>query len=675
VKLRAQLVVVSLFALCLPWAGCSFVYEMESALRVGQQDALAALAESVALVIEDRGAAGMLARSAGPAAGQPVYFLTDEPVPVIDGYADGDAAYVSFDEAPGHESSRTAAFRGIIAGSEMYVLIEVEDAEIRYRNPASGEVADGDHVLIATGPAERVRRYWLAPEAPGEFLPRYRADGQMMTEPRIRAVWRDTDNGYRIEAKLPAAIFGERFGFAAIDGKNRGRWVGSMSPDAEPGPVIRTDPNVRELLNTFAADNLRLTVVDTQGWMRGRAGELNFSGSSQERLPPGSWILQAAYRWLMAGDAAMQLLAPESGPRVSRAEVAAALTGTRGTAWYGVEGRRGVAVVAVALPLWTGDGATGVLLVEQSASRILSLTNAAVTRLLFLTLVATFLISFGLVLYASVLSLRIRRLGRRVEAALSEDGRIVSDFPEQWGGDEIGDLGRHFSRLLGRMRDYNEYLRTLASKLSHELRTPLAVVGSSLDNLEQDTGSESGPLYIARAREGVARLSRILTAMSEASRVEQSIRSAEMESIDLNALLAGTVAGYRQAFDRPIECSVPAAPVIIQGSADLLAQMLDKLMDNAAGFAPVGGRIAFSLQRGASQVVLTVENEGPPLPGEMRGEMFESMVSLRPAGHAGPHLGLGLAIVRLVAEFHRGTVQADSLTDDAGARFTVILPI
>lgn len=682
-KLRSQLIVVSLFALFLPWAGCSFVYEMESVLRVGQQDALAALAESVALAIEDRGVSAGLSKPELSGAGEPVYFLTDERVPAIDGYADGESAYLFFDEPPGRESSRSVGFRGIVTEAEMYAFIQVNDADIRYRNPASSEVTDGDHILIATGIAGDTRRYWFAPEAPGEFLVRYRLNGQMVTEPRIRAVWRDTERGYQVEAKVPLALVGPNFGFVAVDGDHRGRWVGSMSPDAEPGPVIRVEPALRDLLDTFASDNLRLTVVDAQGWIRARSGALSYAVASAERLPPGGWMLQAVYRWLMAGDDAIEVLARESGPRVARPEVAGALAGQRGAGWYGVEGQRGVAVVAVALPLGDDllgddlaveDHPSGALLLEQSSSRILSLTNAAVTRLLFLTLLATFLISFGLVLYASVLSLRIRRLGRRVEAALSDDGRIVGGFPERWAGDEVGDLGRHFGRLLGRMRDYNEYLRTLASKLSHELRTPLAVVGSSLDNLEHDNESESGRIYIERAREGVARLSRILTAMSEASRVEQSIRSAELEQVDLTALISGSVAGYREAFGRVIECVLPAGAVIIKGSPDLLVQLLDKLMDNADGFTPQDGRIEFALQRDGARVMITVENEGPPLPNEMRGELFESMVSLRPDAHAGPHLGLGLAIVRLVAEFHGGLVQAESLPHEAGARFRVVLP-
>ncbi|MBT8443894.1 MAG: proteobacterial dedicated sortase system histidine kinase, partial [Gammaproteobacteria bacterium] len=314
----------------------------------------------------------------------------------------------------------------------------------------------------------------------------------------------------------------------------------------------------------------------------------------------------------------------------------------------------------------------GALVAEQSSGRILSLTNAAVMRLLVVTLLATFLISFGLVAYASLLSLRIRRLGRRVDAALTDDGQIASDFPAKWAGDEIGDLGRNFGSLLERMREYNDYLKSLASKLSHELRTPLAVVSSSLDNLAHEAMSDSGRQYARRARDGSERLSRILTAMSEASRVEQGIRSAEHERLDLAELLERNVESYRQAFGRAIDCQLPNTPVWIDGSPDLLAQMLDKLMDNAADFCPDHGRISFALTATDASCVILIDNEGPPLPAQMRGELFESMVSIRPAKQDEPHLGLGLTIVRLVAEFHGGEVRADDLSD--GVRFTVVLP-
>ena len=123
------------------------------------------------------------------------------------------------------------------------------------------------------------------------------------------------------------------------------------------------------------------------------------------------------------------------------------------------------------------------------------------TRLLGLTLGASLLIGLALVGYASFLSFRIGRLSRTVNAVMAPDGRISGDFPKDWGGDEIGDLARRFGGLLGRVREYTEYLRTLSSKLSHELRTPLAVVRSSLDNLEHETLPPGAGDYLERARQ------------------------------------------------------------------------------------------------------------------------------------------------------------------------------
>ncbi len=677
-KLRAQLIVVSLFALLLPWAGCSFVYEMESVLRSGQQDALAAVAGSVALLIEDRGGIDAAATAPDPRA-RPVYFYTAKSIPAVDGYPEVDDELlnrlVGFTEEPAGAAPLTADFVGVVSDAEAYLFIRVADSQIRYRNPADDDLAAGDHIVMAFGSADRIRRYWLAPEAPGEFLARYRSRAGVMTEPRIRAVWRDTALGYQVEVGVPLTLLAERFGFAAVDGANARRWAGNMPPAGRPAPLVRSDPALTALLGTFARDNLRLSLVDASGWIRARSGQLRYRAPEDSRLPPGGWILETVYRWLMAGDEGIPGIRDDGGARLSGGEVVAALDGRQATGWYRVDDARGAAVARVAVPIHVGADVRGALVAEQSSSRILSLTNAAVVRLLFLTLVATFLISFGLVLYASLLSVRIRRLGRSVDAALGEDGRISGAFPQDWARDEIGDLGRHFGTLLARMREYNDYLKSLASKLSHELRTPLAVVSSSLDNIADGSQPDSPDQYVARARAGVERLSRILSSMSEAGRVEQSIRSAEVERLDLTAFLLSNVAGFREAFARDIECSVPDEPIWVSASADLLAQAFDKLMDNAADFCPQGGRIAFALWREGKRAVIAVENDGPPLPEEMRGELFESMVSVRAGQSEKPHLGLGLTIVRLVAEFHGGTVRAGNREGGGGVRFCLELPI
>ncbi|MGI9343885.1 MAG: ATP-binding protein [Gammaproteobacteria bacterium] len=680
-KLRAQLIVVSLLTLFLPWAGCTFVVEMESVLREGQQEALAAVAESVAVLLGERGGVTRT-EPAADARSRPLYFFNTDAIPAVDGYPDAeggaDARLVSFPEFPRTDNPVRGEFLGMLDGSDAYVFIRIADTTIRYHNPAEGGVANGDHVVIAVGEAGSVRRYWLAPEAPGEFVARYRRGGKVDVESRIQGVWRDNADGYQLELRLPVTLLGDRFGFAAVDGDDASLWTGSMPPRADPGPIARLDAELTGLLDSFARDNLRLTIVDADGWVRARAGRLEFAAASSDERVPGTWILETLFRWIMIDDDEPAGMMTAAAARIDRDEVVAALGGDRASGWYRVAQQRGVAVASFALPIRYGDGddgddIAGVLVAEQSGSRVLSLTNAAVMRLLFLSLVATVLIGFGLLAYASLLSLRIRRLGKTVDAVLGDDGQIAGDFPERWARDEIGDLGRHFGHLLGRMREYNDYLQSLASKLSHELRTPLAVVGSSLDNLDHEV-SGAGEDYVRRARNGVERLSRTLTAMSEASRVEQSIRSTEVERLELNALLMSNVDGYRQAFARAIECNVPDKPIYVAGSADLLAQMLDKLLANADDFCPPDGRIAVSLERRGRNAMICVDNDGPLLPAEMRGELFESMVSVRPDSQDGSHLGLGLTIARLVAEFHRGDIRAENLPDSSGVRFRITIP-
>src|SRR5690606_14934063 len=110
---------------------------------------------------------------------------------------------------------------------------------------------------------------------------------------------------------------------------------------------------------------------------------------------------------------------------------------------------------------------------------------------------------------------------------------------------------------------------------------------------------------------------------------------------------------------------------------ELLVQMLDKLVDNAADFCPKDGLVELGLYRNGNDVIITVRNEGPPLPSHMHGQLFDSMVSVRDKGASeeeGHHLGLGLYIVRLIADFHRGEVQGYNVPDKSGVIFEIRLP-
>ena len=313
----------------------------------------------------------------------------------------------------------------------------------------------------------------------------------------------------------------------------------------------------------------------------------------------------------------------------------------------------------------------GAVVLQQGTDAILSLTNAGLARLINVTLTATLVVAVVLLGYASWLSRRIRRLSVAAEAALEKEA-LQAALPSALANDEIGDLSRSFSSVLQQLGDYNDYLRSLASKLSHELRTPLAIVTSSLENLEHEPLNEASVGYTTRARDGADRLRRILAAMSEASRVEELMANAEPEVFDLKRVLESTVNAYRDVYrDRSFEFTATVENANAMGSPELLIQMLDKLVDNAVDFSKDGDKIKLSLHYVDEAYTLAIENPGPPLPEKMRTQLFDSMVSMR-RGENTKHLGLGLYVARLIATGHGGRIEANNI--DGGVVFQVILP-
>jgi dedicated sortase system histidine kinase len=354
-------------------------------------------------------------------------------------------------------------------------------------------------------------------------------------------------------------------------------------------------------------------------------------------------------------------------------EIAGALQGRPGFRLRNTPDGKAV-VISAAHPIWNGDEVAGAVVVEESTNPILSVRSRALERLLVLTLAVFAVAAAVLIWFATRISTRIRRLRDEAETAIDAHGRLAHPHSRlltaQNSSDEIGDLSRSFSAMLGKISQHHAYLESLASRLSHELRTPIAVVRSSLENLK--LAPADARVYIERAEEGLKRLGTILTRMSEATRLEQGLNAVERERFDLAAVVAGCVEGYRLAYPhQPFDLALPQKKAPVVGSPDLAAQLLDKLVANAVDFSSPGQavRISLSVENGVAE--LGVENQGPPLPEEMRGKLFESMVSVRGErareGQSGePHLGLGLYVARLIAEFHGGTIAARNLASGGG---------
>ncbi|MEP7154549.1 MAG: ATP-binding protein [Betaproteobacteria bacterium] len=365
--------------------------------------------------------------------------------------------------------------------------------------------------------------------------------------------------------------------------------------------------------------------------------------------------------------------------RVVMSQVERALVGEANSRWRTANDGSGE-ILSVAQPVWQGDNIVGAVVLEETASNRQSLKFAALESLLGTTIIV-FLVGFVALLgFAWRLAYRVRRLQREADATTDSHGRILGRISGSASDDEIGALAHTLDETMQRLSRYNGYLEQMAARLSHELRTPVAVVRSSLDNLREGELAADAKVYVDRADEGVRRLSGLISRMAEATQLEGLLQGAEKSRFDLASVAKGCVDGHRMAYSARSDLEFIFAlntdePISTIGSADAIAQLLDKLVQNAVDFALPGTAIRVSVTSIAARTILAVENKGPLLPADAVANLFVSMVSSRGSASAtGDHLGLGLYVVRLIAEFHGGAVSARNLADGSGVRFEVYLP-
>src|SRR5581483_11074901 len=656
-SLRLKLLLfLGIATLVLPWAGMRYAREMESALRDGEQDALTAVAQSIASSLQ--GNTDLLYRepqqgasaASGPFDLMPVV-LTNQPF--LDGYADewpqDKAAWKWF----GRGKNRFGVLTGVYERM-LYVLMDVRDDHWVFDAPGENPLdssTPGDRVWLGIQAPDGVEhQIFLGATAPGSMIARHIETGELgqqtaVVEPRVTGAWQASPGGYHVEMRIPLSMIGDRFGVLLDDRDTRGGTPVSYgtlhSVDLHAiGRLITASPDLTNYLEQFLQPGLRLAVTSPTGRVLARADAL----AKMSDLGPSPNVLARLYRRFVDDSAAHRRTIETSATIYDREH----------------------------------HSSIGTLRVTQTGDKWITLRDRALTHMLNFTVVTSILTLVAIFLIGARLAVRLGRLRRASESALTREG-LITTFPETSAPDELGDVARGFSTLLGRLNEYTGYLRTLAGKLAHEIRTPLTIVRSSHENLESEKGVPSGArIYLERARQGSDRLNAILIAMGAATRVEEAISNAERSRFDLVPLLASAADAYRIAFaERRFATELPQETVMIDGAPDLIVQMLDKLIDNAVDFSPSGATIILRLTLDPSVAVLEVDHPGPPIAPEAQGRLFESLWQSRREGGGEndnrPHFGLGLYIVRLIAEFHGGTAAAESLPGNVGARFTVRL--
>ena len=639
-RLAGQLLAVSAVTLLLPWAGCQYAREIETALRDGEEQAVLSSARLLGAALAPAAAEldPQLDRwSAGRGRGADIYLHALAAAPVLDGFVEDWGEAAGFAEAIGG-MQLLAGRRGVFV--HLFVA-------------APGSRPPG---LLQVVGREAVIEFPL--EAPGTVAAVVRGAPD---DPRARGYWQATSRGWQIEARVPVALLGDRLGVRLLEADGTRR--GASFSDA-PGWLTGPDPAAQAALDAVAPPGHRVFLADRAGFVLAATGP-----APQLDAETGGGWLDGLYRRILGGQLDADAPPPARPGQLSGRHVELAALGVADARRYALPAG---GLLAAAAPIGSARAPQAVVVIERDTAEILTLTRTATRRLLSTTLLASFGAAAVLLGFASLLSFRIRRLRDAAAVQVGQRGEIAGGLPGTRAGDELGDLARSFDGLLARVRDHNLYLQSLGSRLAHELRTPLAVVRSSLDNLEAEQAA-AGP-WLGRARDGVDRMGGLVNALAAARQIERAVEAAEYERFDLAGLVGDMVEAYRALHpERAFRFERPATPCMVDAAPDLVAQLLDKLVDNAVDFAPPAAPIRLAIGDGGATWRLGVANAGSRLPPGPPERLFDSLVSAR-AENAGPHLGLGLYIVRLVAERHGGRVTARNLPDAAGVEFLVELP-
>jgi len=297
--------------------------------------------------------------------------------------------------------------------------------------------------------------------------------------------------------------------------------------------------------------------------------------------------------------------------------------------------------------------------------------------LAIVTLVSIFLSLF----LARTIVRPLRRLARaavRVRLGRAREV-VVPRLPSR--RDEIGSLARALSDMSQALRIRIDATEAFAADVTHEMKNPLASLRSAVEGLTTVKDPMLQERLLGIVRDDVHRLDRLISDISEASRLDAQLSRAKFEPVDVVAIIAalldqrnerGVERGIRLLFDDHV-----GSGARVLGEAARIERVFENLLDNAVSFSPDKGRIIVSAAMADDMLVIRVEDEGPGVPEEARETIFRRFQSIRPHDEEfGKHSGLGLAIARTIVEGHQGSIAVESREDRlSGARFVVRLPL
>ncbi len=665
-SIGAKLMILSLGFLAIPALGYWASVEMKSFLLAGQENAQILTAQAIAAPLHNRDDLFEAGGSSDPEKNDRSFHvhILDGQIE-LDGYS-GDwgalsGAAIRFDEgrnivggAPLH-GSLSASFDLTLGQYDdyLYALVQVDDDKF---------IRNGDHIrLIIFNGAGNSSYYQIKLSDGGSVAAiqmgaDWREPVSKISTNIIQGHWRKSGSGYTAELRLPIKLPGnDRINIAVADTDDDGGAVSSIIGTFDDGAaemfslVTTRSAELERIIKGLDMSGPRVMVIDRLGRLRAMGGG---SGSQNSASAPNINEESVIKSALNGKEAASRPTSYSQSPDK---------------------------VIIAAAPVFLKDNVMGAVVVEQSIDKIQALQQKTMSRVFTLALLAFLVVGLSLFIFSSRLSFRIHRLQDEAERAIDSEGRVRFESldSDSRSADEIGDLSRTVSDLLGKLGRYMNFLEKLPKTLNHEISNPLNSISTSLQQLKSERPELNDSIYAQSLERGVDRLGEIMRGLTEAANLEEALKAEELTKFDLAELVETYVNNRSGRLDaRSLLYSAANGSYPFLGSDFHIEQLLDKLVDNAIDFSKPGSEILISLKQDNGQATLSVVNMGAPINQEESDDLFDSMISIRtPTQNDKPHMGIGLYVARVIAESHGGSINALNRQDPAGVEIRVLLPL
>jgi len=338
--------------------------------------------------------------------------------------------------------------------------------------------------------------------------------------------------------------------------------------------------------------------------------------------------------------------------------------------------------IAAALPISGRDGAAGAILVSTRQGEVDTIIRSAREQILQMFLLATISSIVLSMVLANSIARPLRRLSAAAQNAQDEAGEKLNmariNIPDLSARpDEIGDLSRSMRNMTDALLERIDENKSFAADVSHEIKNPLTSLRSAVETLGYVDDEESRKALLGVIQSDVDRLDRLVTDISNASRLEGELVRDTWEHVDICGLLEGMLHSFEQRGGYPdveFRYENTAKNCDLRGLSSRLEQVFTNLLTNALSFVPNDGWVKVAISAtNANELLIEVSDNGPGIPEDNLNDIFSRFYSERPVEQFGEHSGLGLAISKQIIEAHGGTIVASNTKAD-GALFIVKLP-